>query len=156
MLMCFAAPTTSSSNNGERTPLLPGSNSNSHSGTHSSLLGRRNSHIHLNGQPGNPTYAASFKSLILYSPINILLIAVPFSFASHFAGWWVGGLLFIQLLHYYTDEILLSYLTFSFPSSFLVMSALSILGEPPLPSSRASWLSCPSLVCSVKLQSRYH
>ncbi|KAK9896636.1 calcium/proton exchanger [Cystobasidium minutum MCA 4210] len=81
------APTTSSSN-GERTPLLPGSNnSNNASGHGSSLLGRRNSHIHLSGQPGNPTYAESFKSLILYSPINILLLAVPFSFASHFAGW---------------------------------------------------------------------
>jgi len=47
--------------------------------------GRRGSGV--NESRSQPTVVQSLKSLLFYSPVNILLLAVPFSFISHFAHW---------------------------------------------------------------------
>lgn len=61
-----AAPT-------ERSPLL--------SGQHNGPSSHEN---------GDPSVMQSLKSLLFFSPVNILLIAVPFSFASYHANWRVN------------------------------------------------------------------
>jgi len=79
----------------ERSPLLGGNGSNSNSNSAASATARtgrrssagRRSSTALGSVDHQPSLLESFKNLFFYSYVNILLLAVPFSFVSHFAGW---------------------------------------------------------------------
>jgi len=55
----------------------------------SSLLSGNNSQTPFGGEQekSDPSFLQSYKALLFGGWVNVLLIAVPFSFASHFAGW---------------------------------------------------------------------
>merc|ERR1712093_902939 len=56
------------------------------------------SNDHDGGRNGDPTTLQSLKNLLFFSPVNVLLVAVPLTFASHFAHWGATATFIISFL----------------------------------------------------------